>query len=352
MRVIDGSIGEGGGQILRTALALSLVTGEAVRVENVRPRRPKPGLLRQHRTALLAAAEVSGGEVRGGELGAAWAELHPGPVRGGVFAFDVGTAGSTSLVLQTILPGLLAADGPSTVTIEGGTHNPWSPPFDFFERALAPLLRRMGAEVRLELKRPGFHPAGGGLLKARVTPVARWEALDLEARGETVRREARVLLANLPAHVGTRERRELRARLGWSEDEVRIVPVEAPGPGNAVLCEVASTHVTEVFSAFGSKGVPAETVARDAAEQVRAYLEAGAPVGPHLADQLMLPLALAGKGSCVTGPLTRHARTNLEVLAAFDVPRLAVEPCGERLFRVSIARNLGGTQGVQAGTST
>ncbi len=335
---IDGSQGEGGGQVLRTAIGLALVTQTPVRIEHIRAGRKKPGVMRQHRTALLAAAEVSGGELLGGEVGDTTAELRPGRVRPGTYVFRVGTAGSTTLVLQTILPALLCADGPSQVRIEGGTHNPWSPPFEFLKESFLPLLRRMGARVDLVLDRHGFAPAGGGSLTAQIEPVGSWEPIELDQRGKTRVRRARILVSNLPDDVARREAKTLRSRLSWSEDEVQIQPVQgARGSGNAVVCTLESEFVTETCCAFGSRGVSAEQVAGAAASQIRRYLKDAAPVGVHLADQLMLPLALAGAGSYVTGPLSRHARTNLTVIGQFDVPHPVFEEIGERRTRVRIA---------------
>ena len=178
MLTIDGRNGEGGGQVLRTALSLSVALGQPVRVTHVRGKRAKPGLLRQHLTALRAAAEISAGTAVG-ELGGSEIELRPGPVRAGAYEFRIGSAGSTLLVLQTVLPPLLLAGGPSTLVLEGGTHNPLAPPFEFVARAFAPLLARLGARLELELVRPGFHPAGGGVLCARITPPVRAMPLEL-----------------------------------------------------------------------------------------------------------------------------------------------------------------------------
>jgi len=334
---IDGSMGEGGGQVLRTSVALALVTGAPVRIDNIRAGRSKPGVMRQHRTALLAAADVSGSELVGGDVGATSVELRPGRIQAGEYSYQVGTAGSTTLVLQTVLPALLRADGPSTVRIEGGTHNPWSPPFEFLKSSLLPLMRRMGARVELTLDRHGFHPAGGGAITARIEPVQDWFPLELEERGETVSRSARILTANLPHGVGDREAKTIRSRLRWSEDEVRIQPIpHVRGPGNAVICSLESERVTETCCAFGSRGVSAEQVAFDAAAQIRSYMKEGAPVGTHLADQLMIPLALAGTGSYVAGPLSRHALTNLDVIRQFDVPQPIAEDAGERRTRIRI----------------
>src|SRR5712675_2047994 len=162
MITIDGSEGEGGGQILRTSLALSLVTGQPFRMERIRAKRQKPGLLRQHLTAVEAAKTVGRAEATGGALNSQTLEFNPGPVTPGNYRFAVGTAGSATLVFQTVLPALLTASGHSTLTLEGGTHNPLAPPFDFLARSFTPLIHGMGPTVELELRTPGFFPAGGG----------------------------------------------------------------------------------------------------------------------------------------------------------------------------------------------
>jgi RNA 3'-terminal phosphate cyclase (ATP) len=319
--VIDGSQGEGGGQILRTALALSLVTGTPFRVERVRAGRAKPGLLRQHLTAVTAAVEIGGAQADGVALGARELTFRPGRVRPGAYRFAVGTAGSAGLVLQTVLPPLLTAAGPSTLVLEGGTHNPHAPPFDFLALAFLPLLGRMGARVRATLDRPGFYPAGGGQLTVEITPAPALQPLTLLERGETRRRRARAVVANLPADIARRELRVVRDRLGWSPDELEAVTLGARdgarGPGNVVLLELESEHVTEVFTGFGELGVRAEAVAEHAVQEARQYLAARVPVGPYLADQLLVPLALAGSGAFRTVPLTRHGTTNLAVIRQF-----------------------------------
>lgn len=315
MIVIDGSAGEGGGQVLRTSLALSMVTGTAFRIERIRAGRKKPGLLNQHLTGLRAAAEISGATVRGAELGSRELEFTPGLIPGGEYTFSVGTAGSAGLVFQTVFPALLSAAAPSRVTFEGGTHNSAAPPFDFLDRAFLPLARRMGAGITARLERPGFYPAGGGRFTVEVAP-SRLSPLTLLERGDVRRLSATIYLSRLPSHVADRERRALEERLELAEVEV-VTPAHAVGPGNAVVVEVESEHVTEVFTGFGERGLRAEQVAEGVAREVEAYLTSGLPVGEHLADQLILLLALAGGGSFRTGPLSGHARTQLETIARF-----------------------------------
>ena len=339
MLTIDGSAGEGGGQILRTSLALSLVTGKPFRIEKIRAGREKPGLLRQHLTAVNAAAAVGRAEVQGAALGSRELLFQPGEPAPGVYSFAVGTAGSTTLVLQTILPALLTARGPSTVTLEGGTHNPFAPPYDFLARAFLPLLSRMGAEVAATLERPGFYPAGGGKIVVRVKPCDRLSGLDLLERGEIRGRRARAVVAGLPRHIAERELRLIGKKLSWGPECLEAVTApEACGPGNIVTIEVESEHVTDVFTGFGERGVAAEKVASNAVDSTREYLAAGVPVGPQLADQLLLPLAMAGGGSFRTLPLTRHATTNVEVIGKFLEVEITADKVAEQVWEVHLAR--------------
>jgi RNA 3'-terminal phosphate cyclase (ATP) len=319
---LDGAHGEGGGQILRTALALSMVTGRPFAIRGIRANRAKPGLMRQHLTAVRAAQEVCAAEVRGDTLGATELEFRPGPVRPGTYTFAIGTAGSTTLVLQTVLPALLRCDGPSSLVIEGGTHNIHAPSVHFLQRAFLPLLERMGAGVRVELERHGFYPAGGGRIRVEITPHAALAPLALTERGEITARRAVATVAGLSGEIAKRELGVIRTMLGWDENLCTIEQLgDHAGPGNIVTVEIESEHVTEVFTGFGERGVSAERVATRVAEDVRAYLAAGVPVWSHLADQLLLPLALAGVGEFRTGSATLHTTTNAETIRRFlDVP--------------------------------
>lgn len=330
-------MGEGGGQVLRTSLALSLVTGAPFRIEHIRAGRPRPGLLRQHLTALDAAVRIGGAEVEGAAIGAVTITFRPSSVRPGRYALAVGTAGSTTLVLQTVLPALCTAGGPSTLVLEGGTHNPYAPPFDFLERAYLPLLGRMGPAVEARLVRPGFYPAGGGAFEVEVRPAVKLEPLELLERGAVRRTSARALVASLPREVGRRELDAIAARLGCGPDDLQLEEVRnSRGPGNVVLVEVESEHVTEVFTAFGERGVAAEVVGRQAADAARRYLGTGVPVGPYLSDQLLLPLAQAGGGRFRTVRLSRHTLTNIEVLRRFLEVDVGVTEAGEDVVEVRV----------------
>lgn len=315
---IDGSEGEGGGQMLRTSLALSVVTGRPLRVHAIRAGRERPGLLRQHLACVRAAAAVGAAEVVGDALGSTEIAFHPRGLVPGAHRFVVGSAGSAILVLQTVLPALWCAPAPSTLVLEGGTHNPAAPPYDFLVKAFLPLLERMGPHVSARLERVGFYPAGGGRLTVEVRPSPGLAPLHLPERGALGARTARVLVANVPSHVAGREVRRLASRLPaehWRVDVERLDDEAAAG--NAILLEVVCAHATEVFSAFGARGIRAETVADTAVDAMRRWLAADVPVGPHLADQLLLPLALAGLGSFLTTAPTPHTVTNQAVIGRF-----------------------------------
>jgi RNA 3'-terminal phosphate cyclase (ATP) len=339
MITIDGSAGEGGGQILRTSLALSLATGQPFRMEKIRAERQKPGLLRQHLTAVEAARTVGCAEVVGAGLGAQTLEFRPGQLTPGNYRFAVGTAGSATLVLQTVLPPLLTASGISTLTLEGGTHNPFAPPFDFLARSFIPLIRRMGPNVELELRRPGFFPAGGGRFHARIEPVKQLSRLDLPERGPILRRQAQAWLSKLPSRIGERELAVIQQELGWPAGECRVETVANPvGPGNALLLAIEAEHVTEMFTGFGERNRSAEEVAHQAAKAARAWLQSDVPVGEHLADQLLLPMALAGAGTFRTMAPSLHATTNAAIIQRFLPVIIRFEHEGGLAWRITVSQ--------------
>ncbi|MFO0873380.1 MAG: RNA 3'-terminal phosphate cyclase [Phycisphaerales bacterium] len=324
--IIDGSRGEGGGQMLRTSLALSMATGRALRMTSIRANRPKPGLMRQHVTAVETAAAVCGAAVAGASVGSAVLDFAPGEVVPGDHEVRIGTAGSTTLVLQTVLCALAFAASPSTIAIEGGTHNPHAPTVDFLRGAFLPALGRMGLLVDVACERPGFYPAGGGRIVARIEPGSP-KALGLTQRGAILRGRATAMVAGLPGDIAVREIAVLRERLssapgfGGGDDCFRIEHRRDRGPGNVVTIEVEAEGAREVFVGFGAQGVPAEKVAHQAADEALAWIAADVPVGPHLADQLLLPMALAGAGRFTTSSLSPHATTNIEVIERFLAAR-------------------------------
>ncbi|EIC5963022.1 RNA 3'-terminal phosphate cyclase [Salmonella enterica] len=320
---LDGAQGEGGGQILRSALSLSMITGQPFEMSGIRAGRAKPGLLRQHLTAVRAATEICGAQVNGDELGSQQLRFTPGPIRGGEYRFAIGCAGSCMLVLQTVLPALWFADGSSRVEVHGGTHNQAAPSADFICRVWEPLLARMGISQRTTLIKHGFYPAGGAAATV-VEPAASLRGLTLISRGETLRTTAEALLAAVPYHVGEREVATLEAH--FPQAEKNVVALEGGcGPGNALSLMIQSEQLTELFAAFGVKGTSAEAVANQVAHEARRYLASPAAVGEHLADQLILPLALAGEGAFTVARASAHLLTNIAVVERFLPVRFSCE---------------------------
>ncbi|HBI21839.1 MAG TPA: RNA 3'-terminal phosphate cyclase [Legionella sp.] len=315
---LDGSQGEGGGQILRSALTLSMCMGYPIHIKNIRAKRKKPGLMRQHFTAVQAATGICGASVEGAFVGSTELKFASNAIQGGDYRFSIGTAGSCTLVLQTILPALLMASQDSHITFCGGTHNSMSPPFHFLERAFVPLLVRMGAKVELQLNRFGFYPAGGGEITLQIKAGHQLTPLHLESRGERVKAYAECFFAGLPAHIAKRELSVVRKRMAWSDDQLLLHGLDRnQGPGNALLITLDYEQVTEVFTGFGEKGVSAETVANGVVKAARNYIASQAVVSHFLTDQLLLPLALAGGGSFIATDWSLHAATNAEIIQRF-----------------------------------
>ena len=338
MLTIDGSFGEGGGQIIRTSCALSLISGKPFRVENVRARREKPGLQRQHLTAVMAAAEIGRAEVRGAAVGSREFTFVPGEVRAGDYVFSIGTAGSTTLVLQTVLPPLLIAPDPSRITLEGGTHNVHAPPFEFLEKTFLPLVNRMGPQVAISLERYGFYPPGGGRFSVSIEPAPTLKRLDINERGEIRGQSARALVVRLPPGIAERELAVVAEKMGWSDDQLRVeTSNHALSPGNVLTIEIESHHLTEVITGMGERGLRAERVAELAVEEALQYLANGAPVGEHLADQLLVPMALAGGGgSYTTGPLSLHTTTNIQVIQKFMDIEISTTQIDEQVWKIEV----------------
>lgn len=314
---IDASVGEGGGQIVRTSLALAMCTGTPIALRNIRARRRNPGLRAQHLAAVRAAAAICAARTTGATIASGSLSFEPGRVRPGRYEIDVGTAGSTMLVLQTILPPLSFCDAPSEVVLQGGTHNPRAPTFEFVRDAYLPLLRRLGFGAEITLERHGFYPRGGGLVRVAIKPFRRAEVLELLERGPVLRCSARVLLSGLPPDIGQREVSVLRSRLGVPEIACGIDTVVAPSAGNALHVRVDSAHVSTVFVGFGIRGVPAETIADHVAAEVGRYLDANVALDLYLADQILLALALVGGGRFSTLKPSGHTETNARVIRTF-----------------------------------
>ena len=321
---IDGSQGEGGGQILRTALSLAVLQQRPIRIERIRAGRAKPGLMRQHLTCVKAAAAISGADVRGGELGSTTLDFVPHALVGGAQHFAIGTAGSAMLVLQTLLPPLLRADAPSRITIEGGTHNMLAPSACFFAHCFLPQLQRMGARVTLEVEHVGLFPAGGGRIVARITPTA-MRPIAIEERGARLGISAEALVAGVPEHVALREITRVVDRFKLRREHIRHRDLgKRTGPGNVLSVRADFEHVSELVTTYGERGLPAEAVADRACDALDVYLASDAPVGEHLADQLLLPMWLAGGGSFVTGTVSAHLATNAALINRFGGPQVAI----------------------------
>ncbi|TQV89318.1 RNA 3'-terminal phosphate cyclase [Aliikangiella coralliicola] len=315
--VIDGSQGEGGGQILRSSLSLAMCLGQPVKIKNIRAGRKKSGLLRQHLTCVRAAKEVCDAEVSGDELCSDYIEFTPGKIKHGDYRFAVGTAGSTSLVFQTILPALLLGKGMSNIELEGGTHNQQAPSFEFLTACFLKTLEILGVKANTELQRYGFYPNGGGQWTAQVHPRISGQRLKLLERGEPVARSATTFTAKIPQHVSQRELKQVVRKLKWKEQDLREILVDSFSPGNIISLKLEFTNCVEIFEAVAQRNIRAETIAGTAINALKRYRNSSAVVGEYLADQLLLPMALFSGGSFITHEMSQHVATNIAVINQF-----------------------------------
>jgi RNA 3'-terminal phosphate cyclase (ATP) len=333
--VIDGSFGEGGGQILRTAAGLAAITGRPFRIEKIRAGRPKPGLGAQHLTAVRAVAAVCAAELSGDSLGSPVLEFGPRHrPRSADYEFDVaearegGSAGAATLVLQAVLPPLLRAEGDSTVTVRGGTHMAWSPPFDYLRDVWLAAVARMGADMEIDLRRSGWFPIGQGEIRAQVRSggSATLRPLHLADRGELRLVSGRAIAADLPSHIAQRMADRASARLRAAGHSTDIVPerLRAACPGAGIFLTAGYEHVRCGFNALGRLGKPAEAVADEAVEALLRHHSSPAVVDEHLSDQLLVPCALAdGISTLVVGTVSPHLQTNAWVIEKFGLARVA-----------------------------
>ena len=328
MLFIDGSDGEGGGQILRTSLALSLLTGKPVTIDNIRASRPTPGLRPQHLAGVRALGEISGSTLLGASLGSSRLTFTPGTVKPGNYAFPIGTAGSTALLLHSIyLPLLLETSTPSTIIVTGGTHVSHAPTFDYLRYVWAAWLERVGVSIVLDMTQPGFYPRGGGVLTARIAPGPIRLGLNVSEWTPPGVAEIVSVVAGLPNHIAVRQARS--AEIALKNAGIRsTTSSETIGgaTGSYVNVRFPDSGVPNLFTALGEKGLPAENVGRAAAEAAIAWDKAGKPVDEHAADQLVLPLALAEAPSdfAVTR-ITQHLLTNVAVIGLFLERSVVVE---------------------------
>jgi RNA 3'-terminal phosphate cyclase (ATP) len=288
-------------------------------------------LLHQHLAAVKAAAKVAAARTEGATLGSTILVFDPGKVRSGDYHFAIGTAGSTGLLLQTVLVPLLTADGESQLIIDGGTHNEAAPPFDFLNLTFAPILRRMGAELSLFLERPGFYPAGGGRIRVQVGKAS-WKRLVLPDRGATRAVWARAIVSRLPRSIAERELALVWDRLGCAAVNLTPEEVDADGPGNALILGVECEQITEVFTGFGRRGLPAEKVANGVVTKARGYLDSGVAIDMHLADQLLVPFTQSKGGSFLASQPTGHFTTNARLISRFFNLEIATTPIGANLM--------------------
>ena len=350
---IDGSHGEGGGQILRTAVSLAALTSRAVHFSNIRAGRRVPGLAAQHLTSVRAAAALCAAKLEGDLLGSQDLIFAPQrPVQSGAYHFDVaaarpgGSAGATSLVLQTVLLPLALAPGPSAIIVDGGTHNPMSPPFDYLRDVWLRTLARMGVAVELDLEAWGWYPAGQGRIRATLQGwprgshlPARLSAFELETRGALIRAHGRAVAANLPSHIAERmttRASTLLGRLGCPID-ISAMCVEAKSAGAGLFLCAEYERCAAGFSAIGKRGRPSEEVAEEAALGTIAFNASTAALDAHLGDQLLLPAALAdGPSRCTVHQVTRHLRTNAWVIEQFGLARVDITERPDGIGSVAI----------------
>jgi RNA 3'-terminal phosphate cyclase (ATP) len=335
---IDGSYGEGGGQVLRTSLALSAITGQPVRIERIRAGRRKPGLMPQHLTCVRAVAKVCNAQVEGARLKSQSLTFVPGtPPQAGTYTFDVaqaakgGSAGAVSLILQAVLLPLILAQGTSHLILRGGTHVNWSPPFDYVKRVYLPTLLWMGPKAKVSIRKWGWYPIGGGEVQSTVVgqggdvPLV---GLDLHQRGELLRVRGISASSNLPKHIRTRQEGAALQALRSSGVNARIDVVDAPakGQGTVVFLWAEFERAVAGFTSLGERGKPAERVAEEAANDLLAFLQGDAALDRYLADQLVLPMALAqGISHFTTQEVTQHLLTNAWVVERFLPGRVRIE---------------------------
>ncbi len=340
---IDGSFGEGGGQIVRTAVALSAVTGKPVHITRIRQGRPKPGLAAQHARALRALAEICDARTSGATPGSSEIIFTPGKIQGGRHRVEIGTAGSVTLLMQCLLPALLYADRPSSLQIQGGTDVQWSPAVDYFKYVFLPALSSFGARVSLEVLQRGYYPRGEGEVLLQVEPV-RLLASHLESPdcgGQTIRNTQNMQrmrsevqgvshCSNLPDHVAVRQAESAEQALAQEGFPAQISreALRLPSLGSGITLWYGNKGA----SSLGERGVPAEKVGRRAAEELILELKSAAGVDVHLADQLIPYLALAG-GSYTVREISLHARTNIWTAGHFLDRRIEIKE-EKGIFRI------------------
>ena len=340
---IDGSVGEGGGQILRTSLALSCITGKRLHIENIRSARRNPGLAKQHVCCVQAACQICNGKSKGAEQGSKVLDFHPGAIRGGEFCFDIGSAGSASLVIQTLLPALFLADKSSIATVTGGTHNPLAPPFDFISETFLPAISFAAFQGDCRLLKHGFFPAGGGkmtlIIRTRQkSAFGSNRIINLCQTSQEFQINARIYAAKLPSHIAQRQDK-LLLQSGLNVQDIEHIEVtDSDGPGNAVCIRLCGYNRTTVFTAFGMRGKPSEEVIGEVVNLAKHFVDSGAAVDRFLADQLLIYMAITNGGCYTTDWISKHTQTNIEVIKKFLPVDFTIEQ-EENFFWVSCRPN-------------
>ena len=325
---IDGRYGEGGGQILRTALTLSAIFKVPVHINHIRGNRKKPGLRPQHLIAVNALTTITGAKVEGDKIDSNELVFQPGEIRGGNYSFNIGTAGSTSLVLQSMIPVLLFGKTPSQVQITGGTHVPWSPSFHYLKAVFLPTLRKMGVEVSLEIGKWGWYPKGGGKIRAFIKNTHGLNAIHLSNRGELVNLHIISAISNLPLSIAKRQRDQASKQIEYLGLNPTISIENAPSPGQGTVLFISAHFDGSIagFTSLGKRGKRAEEVADDACKEFIKFLNSKGVIDIHLADQLVLYMALAGgRSKLIAESITEHIRTNIWVIERFLPLKFDVE---------------------------
>jgi RNA 3'-terminal phosphate cyclase (ATP) len=320
MLVIDGGLGEGGGQILRTCLALSLLTGKEFTLMDIRQGRKKPGLRAQHLNAVRLAEKIGNARVEGGEFGSTRLVFSPRPVETGKFACDIGTAGSTSLILQTVYLPLSFGEGPSKLSISGGTHVPFAPTFDYLKLHWMAYMKRIGFPLMLNLEQAGFYPEGGGQIQVIVNPIKELSGFTILRRGSLKQISGISAVANLDRRIAVRQRDQIMQLLGkkYPLNDIRIRNLPSHHKGTTICLVCQFEHSQCCYTSLGEPGKPAEIVAQEVCDKIESFLSTQAVMDEHLSDQLLLPLSIAGVDShFTTVKITDHLRTNADVIKLF-----------------------------------
>ncbi|MCK5726171.1 MAG: RNA 3'-terminal phosphate cyclase [Thiotrichaceae bacterium] len=333
---IDGSKGEGGGQILRTSLTMSIVSGTPIQISNIRSKRSKPGLKQQHLTCVQAAQAISHAKVTGAELNSQQITFEPKKIKAGKYHFKINTAGSTTLVMQTVVPALIMTKEESTLHFEGGTHNAWAPSFDFIKQAYLPMLKKMGVDITVKIARYGFYPQGGGQWSMIIKPTSSMQRLEVLDRGKLLTKEAIVSCSKIPEHVPEREIKVLKQHIDWSEEAFKSQWVEALGGGNIISLHLLYENCSEVIDSLGKRGLASHRVAMNAVKSLNQYLASTAPISEHLADQLLLPMVIGNGGVFRTVTPSLHTTTNREIIELFTKKHFQFNEIEKNLWEISL----------------